>query len=103
MKQPSGSDRTSVPMSSQQLWLPAQDLHEIKPANIPAQSSTDGTKKLQTGDRELVFNGMAPSRAAHAQGPKAPHIGEYEEHKWIQVTKRKTEPNVGSVERWGQI
>lgn len=32
----SGHGRASAPMNSQKLWLPAQELHKIKPLNIPA-------------------------------------------------------------------
>lgn len=31
----SGNDKTPAPMSSQQVWLPSQNLHKIKPVNIP--------------------------------------------------------------------
>lgn len=39
----SGHDRTAALMNSQQLWLPAQDLHKIKPIDISAWAERRGS------------------------------------------------------------
>lgn len=33
----SGHDMATILINSKELWFPAQDLHEVKPARIPAQ------------------------------------------------------------------
>lgn len=42
----SGSDKTSVLMNPQFLWLPAQEPHKVKPIGIPAQR-WEGLKNLK--------------------------------------------------------
>lgn len=64
---PSGHDRTLALMNAQQLWLPTQDPHKIKPVNKQAGRGNDppdwgdmNTLWPPGEESYVVFKGMAP-------------------------------------------
>lgn len=66
----SGPDRNAVPMHVQQLWLPAQIHHEIKPASFPLWK-----ERGEATNRQLLLRVGSPWQATRV--PVWPHVQEH--------------------------